>query len=212
MPAADAFSEFDYLARTLCYTSSATRTLVVIDLSNEVFNNDSSALTSLFAQLTAYTARIAEGFLCSALLGGNTADEVFRVVRHKLDDILRAGRNTHSASLTLFAVDHRNAVNDLNSIELALCGAGTKTETTVRTGLCTASKLHCRLAVRNALIFKLILCNTLTAAAHYLCAHTYGILGSNAHDLSYFIGISTDSAGTRLSLTRRISLGKRRTA
>ena len=144
---------------------SAADTLVVVDVSNEVVNVDSSLGTSLFADLAGDASYGAVRAGNSALINGLAAYPNVTFEGDELNDLLRAGSNANAASLTLMIVHLSHAVNYGYSAEGTFCGAGTETETAVRAELTSATQLHSRYTIGYALVGVFFLCRRSCAAA-----------------------------------------------
>ena len=144
---------------------------------------DRIELALLGAERTSDTAGVAFLLHVGALVVGAALDKVLCLVRHKLDQMSRAGLRTLSAGHALFLIHDSHAVHHVNGVKLAGLHAASGAEAAVSACLVAgAGNDRNLIAVLNAVIAVLhigLVAGTLALheSHHFLCTS-----GLHAHD------------------------------
>ena len=200
----------DDMSRANIRAVAALDALCRIDLSKIVNNGDSVRRAFTLALHAADAAVVAHLCDLRALVMVAACGHDLLALGDELDDALRAGVGTCTAANAAHAVDLCNAVNNMDSVELADLCAVAKTNAGKGAGLVAlAAEQHCGAAIDRAGVVEAELCVTQSTGAGHKRDHLFYVGAGNAHDLSNFCGSLCAARNTLVggSFTRRYSGG-----
>ena len=168
---------------------AAADALVIVDRGHEVLDLDGFCRALALALHAADAADVADFARDGALVLIAAADEHSLLIRHLLDDFLRAGISAGHAADALVAVDLGNAVDDVHRAELAGSGAVAEADAGEAALLVAlAAEQHGSLAILGPFVVEALDGDALRAGARHERDHLLLRAGGDAHDLSDLVG------------------------
>ena len=168
---------------------AAADALVIVDLGHEVLDLDGVRRALTLALHAADAADVADLARDGALVLIAAANEHGLLVRHTLDDLLRAGIGAGHAADALVAVDLGDAVDDVHRAELTGSGAVAEADAGEAALLIAlAAKEHGGLAILRAGVVEALDGDALRTGARHERDHLLLRTGGDAHDLGDLIG------------------------
>ena len=162
----------------------------------------------LLTDLAADTAALALRHNLLALLVVIAVNEPLLSIGHKLDDVLRADRDTLLAGLAFFRINIGDSVNDMDRVKRAGVNTGTVTQASEVAGL-RAAVLHIfhHGAVLKSVVRVLLVGHLLVADTFDKGDHPAAFLSLDSHDGTD--SLSDRVAADRAGIDRCLALGDR---